>query len=155
MGSSFAVLNDKDHDIWVKHGVNWTVLMATVGSLSVVLTGGLSLAAAGAAAGVGGILAGGGAWIMSEGGIIMGTSATTFAGLTATQLSVATAVTSMTTGTLSGLLNIPRADAEKIQKYVKDFQRDGKLIRPGERYTFDGSLSLTMTVYVMNRCLAN
>ncbi len=66
----------------------------------------------------------------------MGTTAATIAGLTATQLSVATAVTEMTTGALSLALNITREEAAKIQKHVKDFQEGAELIRPGEKYVF-------------------
>ena len=150
MGSSFSILNDTEHDVWITHGVNWTALALTVGGVGAVLTGGLGLAAAGATAGVGGILSGGGALIMAEGGIIMGTAATTIAGLTATQLSVAAAVTTMTTAALATTLKISEAEAKKIQEHVKKFQKGSKLVKPGNSYKFSGSLSLTMTVYVMN-----
>ena len=51
MGSSFSVLNDTDQKVWISSGVNWTVLLATVGSIAVLATAGtLGLAAVGAGA---------------------------------------------------------------------------------------------------------
>ena len=89
MGSSFSVLNDTKQKVWITYGVNWTVLLATIGSITALATLGAGLAAAGAAAGVGGALLGGGALIMAEEGIIMGTTATTLVGLTVGQWTVA------------------------------------------------------------------
>lgn len=150
MGSSCSILNDTSHDVWITHGINWTVLLATVGGVGVLATGGAALAAAGAAAGVGGALLGGGAMIMAEGGIIMGIAPATIAGLTATGWTVVSAVTSMATGTLALTLNITKPQAEALKAKVKEFQENSELIRPGEKYTWTGTLSLTKTVYVMN-----
>lgn len=150
MGSSCSILNDTEHDVWITHGVNWTVLLASVGGVLALLSGGASLVAFGASAGVGGALLGGGALIMAEEGVIMGTTAATIAGLTATQWSIAGLVTSLSAKALSVALGITRDEAEKLQKHVKDFQASSELIKPGGKYTFSGSLSLTMTVYVMN-----
>ena len=69
--------------------------MASVGSVAIVATLGAGLAGAAAAAGVGGALAGGGALILAEEGIIMGTTATTFAGLTAANWTIVGLVTGM------------------------------------------------------------
>ena len=95
MGSKFSVLNDTQQKVWIKSGVNWTVLVASVGAVAVVATLGVGLAGAAAAAGVGGALAGGGALIMAEGGIIMGTASTTFAGLTAANWTIVGLITGM------------------------------------------------------------
>ena len=150
MGSSCSILNDTEHDVWITHGVNWTALIASVGGVLALLSGGAALAALGATAGVGGALLGGGALIMAEEGIIMGTTALTVAGLTATQWTLAGVVTGLTSTALATALGISREEAEKIQKQVKDFQKNSELIKPGRKYTWKGSLSLTMTVYVMN-----
>ena len=150
MGSSCSILNDTEHDVWITHGVNWTVLIATVGAVLSLLSGGTALAALGAGAGVGGALLGGGALIMAEEGIIMGTAALTVAGLTATQWTLAGVVTGLTSTALATALSISKEEAERIQKQVRDFQKNSELIKPGEKYTWSGSLSLTMTVYVMN-----
>ena len=150
MGSSCSILNDTEHDVWITHGVNWTALIASVGGVLALLSGGVALAAVGATAGVGGALLGGGALIMAEEGIIMGTTALTVAGLTATQWTLAGIVTGLTSTALATALRISREEAERIQKQVKDFQKNSELIKPGEKYTWSGSLSLTMTVYVMN-----
>ena len=150
MGSSCSIVNDTEHDVWITHGVNWTVLMATLGAVFTLFTGGAALAVAGAAAGVGGALLGGGALIMAEEGIIMGTSAMTIAGMTATQWTLAGLVTSFSATALSTTLRITREEAERIQTQIRDFQANAELIKPGEKYTWSGSLSLTMKVYVMN-----
>lgn len=150
MGSSCSILNDTEHDVWITHGVNWTVLLASVGGVLALLTGGAALAALGASVGVGGALLGGGALIMAEEGVIMGTTAATIAGLTATQWTIAGVVTSLSATALSTALGITREEAEKLQKQVRDFQAKAELIKPGKKYTWSGSLSLTMTVYAMN-----
>lgn len=150
MGSSCSILNDTEHDVWITHGVNWTALIATVGGVLALLTGGAGLAALGATAGAGGALLGGGALIMAEEGIIMGTTALTVGGLTATQWTLVSLVTGFTANALATALNISKEEAEKIQRQVRDIQKHSKLIKPGEKYTWSGTLSLTMEVYVMN-----
>ena len=74
-------------------------------------------------------------------------------GMTATELTIASTVTSVSTGALAAQLSISEKEAEEIQRHVKDFQEKATLIRPAEKYIFRGSLSLTMTVYVMNDLL--
>lgn len=150
MGSSCSVLNDTEHDVWITHGVNWKVLIASVVGVGALLSAGVGLAVLGATVGVGGALLGGGVFIMSEEGIIMGTSALTVAGLTASQWSLAGVVTGLSTTALAEILKVSKEKAAEIQKHVKDFQEQSKLIKPGEKYTWSGSLSLTMRVYVMN-----
>lgn len=150
MGSSCSILNDTEYDVWITHGVNWNVLIYTVTGVLGLLTGGIGLAALGATAGVGGVLAGGGALIMAEEGVIMGVTAATVAGLTATQWSLAAVVTGMTTTALSVALGISKEEAENLQQNIKDFQASAERIKPGGKYTWSGTLSLTMTVYVMN-----
>ena len=122
MGSKCSILNDTEHDVWITHGVNWTVLIASVGAVVGVLTAGIGIAALGATVGAGGALAGGGALIMAEEGIIMGVTATTVVGLTAAQWSLAGVVTALSSTALAQALNISREEAEKLQRSVKDFQ---------------------------------
>ena len=144
MGSRCSILNDTEHDVWITHGINWTVFKAAVGTVLALLAVLASLASAGAALGVGGVLLGGGAAIMGEEGIIMGTTARTIAGLTATQWRGITSLSSA----LSTVLQNSMGNAEQLQ--VRNFQNNARLIRPGERYTWSGTLSLTKTVYVLN-----
>ena len=150
MGSSCSILNDTEHDVWITHGVNWTVLTASLGGALALVTAGAGLAVLGAGAGVGGALLGGGALIMAEEGIIMGTTALTIAGLTAGQWSLVGVVTTLSATALARILKISKGEAERLQKQVRDFQDSAELIKPGGKYTWSGSLSLTMTVYVMN-----
>lgn len=85
-----------------------------------------------------------------EEGIIMGTTALTIAGLTAGQWTLVGIVTGATASGLAAYLGISREEAEKLQKQVRDFQDSAELIKPGGKYTWSGTLSLTKTVYVMN-----
>jgi len=159
-------LNDTEYDVWVHHGINWKVLVpvttgavAVVGGVATLGVGLVAAAAAGSGAVVGAAaaeaaIAAGGAIILAEEGVFMGVTAATLLGLTASQWAVASTVTGVITGsTAAGLgiaLGISEQQAEKIQKLVKDFQEKSQLIKPGEKYTWSGSLSLTKRVYVMN-----
>ena len=144
MGSSCSIVNDTEFDVWITHGVNWTVLTVTLlGVLSFVPVGG-ALAALGAGAGVGGALLRQGAQMMAQ---PMGN----VAGLTAGNL--VNVVTEVTASTLASALRISEEESERIQTQVRDFKNNAKLIKPGEKYTWSGTLSLTKTVYVMNEKL--
>ena len=153
MGSSCSILNDTGHDVWITHAINWKVLIASVEVVSALLTTGMHVAAIAASAGEEGALSGGRASIMAEGGEIKGETETTFAGLTATQWTTTRKITSLSVADLSRTLHISREEAEKLQNDVKEFQASAELIKPGEKYTWSGTLSLTMTVYVMNHKL--
>ena len=150
MGSSCSIINDTEYDVWMHHGVNWTVLIGTVSGVGVLLTAGAAgvaiAAGAGGTAAAAGAAATGGSLVAAEGVTV----AATTLGMTATQCSIASLVTSATVSSVAIALSISREDAEKLQKKVKEFQRDSKLIRPGEKYTWTGTLSLTKRVYVMN-----
>lgn len=124
--------------------------MATVGSTLALVTGGIGLAALGASSGVGGIFLGGGVLMLAENGIIMGATATTIVGLTTVQWTLAGLVAGVSTSVLATTLNISSKQAAELQEEVKSFQKDSTLIKPGKKYTWSGSLSLTMTVYAMN-----
>ena len=54
---------------------------------------------------------------------------------------------------LARALNITERQAEDLQRYVREFQVEAKLTRPGEKYTWSGTLSLTKRVHVMNELL--
>ncbi|KAK2560384.1 hypothetical protein P5673_016720 [Acropora cervicornis] len=102
MGSSFSILNDTKHNVWITHGINWEVLTASVQGVSILLTTGMAVAGASAVA------------------------------------------------ALSEPLHKAREEAKKVQDDDTEFKAHAELIKPGEKYTFSGTLSLTMTVYVMN-----
>ena len=153
MGSSCSILNDTQYDVWIRHGVNWKVLIASLAGVGALVTGGIGALALGATVGVGGALAGGGALIMAEEGIIMGTSAATLVGLTATQWTAVGLVTGLSSSVLATTLGISREEAEKIQKSVRKFQDDSQLIKPGDKYTVKATLSLNLKYYVMNEKL--
>lgn len=113
MGSSFSILNDTKHNIWVTHGINWEVLTAIIQGVAILLTTGMAVAGASS-------------------------------GKTSTQ------VANLAVVGLSEALRKAREEARKVQDDDKGFKAHAELIKPGEKYTFSGTLSLTMTVYVMN-----
>ena len=153
MGSDFVIVNNTEFDVWVTTGVNWTVLVSTVVITSAVLTAGASVASLAAGAGAGGALAGGGALIMAEEGIIMGVTASTYLGLSAGAWTGVGIVTGVSSAVVSTMLNITEAEARALQKKVREFKAEAQLIKPGGRFTYPGTLSLTMTAYVMNDAL--
>lgn len=150
MGSSCSILNDTEFEVWITHGVNKAALLGALGGTAAVLTGGIGLAGVAAAAGAGASLglAGGGALILSEGGIVM--AATTFAGLTAANWTAVGIITSTSASILSATLGCSIDDAKKFKELVTEFRNKSEPIKPGQKYTWSGTLSLTKTVYVMN-----
>ncbi|XP_015761639.1 PREDICTED: uncharacterized protein LOC107340778 isoform X2 [Acropora digitifera] len=113
MGSSFSILNDTKHNVWITHGINWEVLTASVQGVSILLTAGMAVAGASAEKN-------------------------------------STQVANLTVAALSESLHEAREEARKVQDDGIEFKAHAELIKPGEKYTFSGTLSLTMTVYVMN-----
>lgn len=70
--------------------------------------------------------------------------------MTATQWTKAEKITNLTGAALSESLRKAGEEAKKVQDDVKRFKAHSELIKPGKKYTFSGTLSLTMTVYVVN-----
>ena len=66
MGSSFSILNDTKHNVWITHGINWEFLTVFVQGASISLTAGMTIA--GVSAGEEGALAGEGSSSMTEEG---------------------------------------------------------------------------------------
>ena len=150
MGSSCSILNDTENDVWITHGVNWKIFIPAVTGAAVgigaIATAGVGLVATAAApaaitgaAGVEAAIAGGGVIIMGNESAIVGVSAPVLLGLTAGQWAVAATVTGVVTtlapAALGTALGITEQQAEKLQRYVKDFQEKSTLIKPGKKYT--------------------
>ena len=87
---------------------------------------------------------------MAEEGIIMGTTALTLVGLTATEWTVVGIITGVSGTTLATILGITKEEADKIQAYVKKFQKNSKLVKPGQKYSWSAPTNFNMRVYVMN-----
>ncbi|CAB4025929.1 Hypothetical predicted protein [Paramuricea clavata] len=51
---------------------------------------------------------------------------------------------------LAKRLSINQSEAGKMKCAIKEFQGKAELIKPGEKYTWSGTLSLTMRIFVMN-----
>merc|ERR1739845_92686 len=76
---------------------------------------------------------------------------------TATFLSMSTgtagvvgAITGASAATVALVLGISESEAKKLKNEIRKFQRESDAhLRPGESYTFEGSLSLVRSVYVL------
>ena len=126
MGSSCSVLNDTEYEVWVTDRINWPVLIGVFAGVAVPLL----------AAGV-----------------------------------IATCVVHAAKGTVALILQMlkivggaadianmiseeqKKKQIEDLQEFVREFQAAATLIRPGEKYTWSGTLSLTKRVHVMNELL--
>ena len=126
MGSSCSVLNDTEYEVWVTDRINWPVLIGVFAGVAVPLL----------AAGV-----------------------------------IATCVVHAAKGTVQLILQMlkivggaadianmiseeqKKKQTEDLQEFVREFQAAATLIRPGEKYTWSGTLSLTKRVHVMNQLL--
>ena len=126
MGSSCSVLNDTEYEVWVTDRINWPVLIGVSAGVAVPLL----------AAGV-----------------------------------IATCVVHAAKGTVALILQMlkivggaadianmiseeqKKKQIEDLQEFVREFQAAATLIRPGEKYTWSGTLSLTKRVHVMNELL--
>ena len=126
MGSSCSVLNDTEYEVWVTDRINWPVLIGVFAGVAVPLL----------AAGV-----------------------------------IATSVVHAAKGTVQLILQMlkivggaadianmiseeqKKKQTEDLQEFVREFQAAATLIRPGEKYTWSGTLSLTKRVHVMNELL--
>ena len=126
MGSSCSVLNDTEYEVWVTDRINRPVLIGVFAGVAVPLL----------AAGV-----------------------------------IATCVVHAAKGTVQLILQMlkivggaadianmiseeqKKKQTEDLQEFVREFQAAATLIRPGEKYTWSGTLSLTKRVHVMNELL--
>jgi hypothetical protein len=59
-------------------------------------------------------------------------------------------VLALTDASLAKILNVSQGKAEQIKRNIRTFQASAKRITPGNKYTWYGTLSLTMRVYCMN-----
>ena len=154
MGSSCSVLNDTEYDVWITERMNSQVLAVSIGATAALLSGGIAafLALGPVEIGLGSALGGmGGAAITSK--LKETAAAAVQAGLNPSRLTEVREFLESPLKRLAKVFNITEKQAEDLQKYVRDFQAEAKLIRPGEKYTWSGSLSLTKRVHVMNELL--
>ena len=154
MGSSCSILNDTEYDVWITERINWQVLAVSVGATAALLSVGIAafLALGPIEIGLGSALSGmGGAAITTK--FKETAAAAVQTGLNPSRLTVVREFLDSPLKRLAKAFNITEKQAEDLQKYVRDFQAEAKLIRPGEKYTWSGTLSLTKRVHVMNEKL--
>ena len=154
MGSSCSILNDTEYDVWITERINWQVLAVSVGATAALLSVGIAafLALGPIEIGLGSALSGmGGAAITTK--FKETVAAAVQAGLNPSRLTVVREFLESPLKRLAKAFNITEKQAEDLQKYVRDFQAEAKLIRPGEKYTWSGTVSLNKRVHVMNEKL--
>jgi len=143
MGSSFSVVNNTDKVVWVQQGTQWKVVMGVVGGLGAVATclaGIFGAIAVGATVAVGAV----------EGAVAVEAAAGTALGLGVTGWGVTGVLSAVSAKMLTEALNIPHEQAKRMLKVIQKFKEDSVELKPGERFTFYGSLSLVRTVSAMN-----
>ena len=145
MGSSCSILNDTEYEVWITDRINWPVLIgASAGVAALLLSAGVIAAFLVLGPEVGGELT---ANMKKDMEKILTVTADAF------QSPLGREVLNLSIERLARVLNITEKQAEDLQKYVREFQAEAKLIRPGGKYTWSGSLSLTKRVHVMNELL--
>ena len=151
MGSSCSILNDTSHDVWMHHDINWEAFIAVTSGVLTVLQGVSGLLAHHAEEGEGCFRYSGREMTLDRRGRPTGEVADRrIVGLTRKGWTRVGTVLAMTDEALAKVLHVPQSEAEKMKSSVEEFHRKAELIKPGEKYTWDGTLSLTMRVYVMN-----
>ena len=152
MGSSCSILNDTKHEVWITHGINWDVFIGVTFGLVGLFALGAGLAATAAVEGEGCFLwSEAGEIILDEEGVATGElEKVTLEGLTKKGWTRMAIVLTFSDAALAKLLNIPKSEAEKYKCAIREFKENAELIKPGKKYTWSGTLSLTMRVYVMN-----
>ena len=151
MGSSCSILNDTEYEVWVTDRINWPVLIGVSAGVAALLlsAGGIAafLVLGSVEAGVGGALGGGATAIATIYRDIFTVTVDAF------RSPLGREVLNLSIKRLARALNITERQAEDLQRYVREFQAEAKLTRPGEKYTWSGTLSLTKRVHVMNELL--
>lgn len=122
MGSKCSILNDTEHDLWIAHGINWKAVYCISNGLL---------------------------GLVNVGAIVTPTLVEKDWERTASALLHATNVA------LSKVRDISQSEDENFDwarsfKKLQEFQQSCKRVKPGEKYTWEGTLSLHMCVYVMN-----
>ena len=158
MGSSCSILNDTEYEVWVTDRINRPVLIGVAAGVAALLL----------SAGVIAIFLvlgpkGGGKLILEMARMVGGAATPLIANMKRTivkatadafQLPLGREVlNSISIERLGRALNITEKQAEDLQEFVREFQAEAKLIRPGEKYTWSGTLSLNRRVHVMNEKL--
>ena len=160
MGSSCSILNDTEYEVWVTDRINWPVLIGVSAGVAALLI----------SAGVIAIFLvlgpkGGGKRILEMARMVGGAATPIIANMkNSKKIVTATAdafqlplgrevLNSVSIERLGRALNITEKQAEDLQKFVREFQAEAKLIRPGEKYTWSGTLSLNRRIHVMNEKL--
>ena len=126
MGSSCSVLNDTEYEVWVTDRINWPVLIGVSAGVAVPL-------------------------------LIAGAIVTNLV-LVSKGIGECVLQTLKIVGEGANIANMmskkqKKKQTEDLQEFVREFQAAATLIRPGEKYTWSGTLSLTKRVHVMNELL--
>ena len=166
MGSSFSIVNDTDDPIWVSDGVCHAALWGSISAALGVVTLGAGMAASAAAGATSAAAATflalpeatavmtlqGALYTSAQAAGVVLASGATFAGLSAaffTTVASISSVLSISSGVASALSETEKKKLYDMKKELEK-QLEGFLkINPGEKYVFNGTLSLVKTAYVV------
>ena len=155
MGSSFSIYNDTKYDIWVWQSENMDAILWPTVAVLTVATAGAGLAASGVGAGAAAgssaaIAASTGTVAFGSAASVASASATTL-GLTAGQWTITNIALGLGSGALERALHVTKAEASKLEENIRRFKEGcHAILKPGQTYTFDSSLSMSRWVYLMN-----
>ncbi len=166
MGSSFSLINDTDKPVWVCQGVCHAALWGSIGGVLGVVTlgAGLAAGAAGSAA-----TAGAATLLQVPAGITVATAegllltSAEAAGLALATEAVALGLSAAawtTIGSVSAVLAIGAGvcdkltgdEEAKLRKMKREVEKELECytrLQPGEKFVYDGTLSLVRTAYVV------
>ena len=134
MGSSCSILNDTEYDVWITKRINWPLLMrvCVVVAVPFLIAGVIAVIVICVVLAVKGKLT-----VKHEHIVQMAKMASEAAKIIFNVISK----------------NQKKKQLEDPQEFAREFQAAATLIRPGEKYTWSGTLSLTKRVRVMNELL--
>ena len=152
MGSSCSILNDTTHNVWITHEVNWLGITRDVVHACAL---GARVLALIADEGEGDTSSNSVAKQEKAGAIAKQEKAGAItkkknAGWTKRDWEQVICGLEIGDKVLASLLEISQRDVEKMKRTIKEFKEKSDLIKPGEKYTCPGTLSLSLCVFVMN-----
>ena len=164
MGSSCSILNDTEHDVWITHEVNWEEYLGITRDVVHACELGARMLALIADEGEEDMSSSNAAKQEKAGAIAKQGKAGAIAkqekaGAIAKKKNVgwtkndwAKVICGLQIGdeVLARLLEVSQREVEKMKRTIKEFKEKSELIKPGEKYSCPGTVSLSLRVFVMN-----
>ena len=155
MGSSCSILNDTTHNVWITHEVNWEEYLGMTRDVVHACALGAKVLAFIADEEEEDTSASNAAKQEKADAIAKQEKAGAItkkknAGWTKRDWEQVTCGLQIGDEVLAGLLEVSQREVEKMKRTIKEFKEKSDLIKPGEKYTCPGTVSLSLRVFVMN-----